>query len=205
MRGRWGVKPSWLKALCGGIEDIREYLWNRVFVSQHEEQSIFKRIVLLFIVCLLTVAMIVLNFKEFIREFVWKRKMKKKQAMFKECSVCKDGYDLSTITSDYLMVYYFCPQCVKTMPENALALILKFRDWGCKQIYKNGRNIGERDVLGIVLSVYYAIKNKASREPLFDAIHKYTWGNIGDTLTLVELLEELSILQENKLKSLKIT
>lgn len=121
--------------------------------------------------------------------------------MFKECTVCKDGYDLDTI--DYMLCTVFCPQCAKAIPEGGLNLIKKFGEWGEKQTDKEGKSIGTKDVLGIILSVYYAIKHKAPREPLFDALEKYTWGNVGDTLTLVELLEELSAMQENKLKPLK--
>lgn len=124
-----------------------------------------------------------------------------KRNMFRECTVCKDGYDVSTL--NYSLVDSFCPTCVKEITEPGLNLIVKFRDWANKQVDKQGRSISMADVKGIVLSVFLAIKYKAPREPLYDSLVKFTWDNIGDAITLSELLEELSTLQENKLKPLQ--
>lgn len=121
--------------------------------------------------------------------------------MLRECSVCKDGYDAEPV--DYILKQYFCPQCIKDVGEPGLQLIDKFRDWALKQTDPNGTPIGDRDVLGIVLSAYYAIKHKAPREPLFDALIKYTWNNVSDAITLSELMEELTTLQTNKMKPLE--
>ena len=120
--------------------------------------------------------------------------------MLRECSVCKEGYDAELV--DYELKQYFCPKCIQEIGSQGLSLIEKFRQWAIKQTDQSGRPIGNTDILGIVLSAYYAVKHKAPREPLYDALAKYTWNNVSDAITLSELLEELTMIQNDKMKPL---
>lgn len=143
------------------------------------------------VMTLLLSAIILMNFKEFLTSWLESRKV-----MLKECSVCKEGYDAELV--DYELKQYFCPQCIGSIGSQGLSLIEKFRQWAMKQVDKNGRPISNSDILGIILSSYYAIKNKAGRLTLFDALDKYTQNNVSDALTLSELLEELTMIQNDK-------
>lgn len=181
----WGE----LKSIWNGLKELLE-------IPRQETQTRFQWVVSQLIIVALMIIIVLFNFKE----FCWSWRMNK-NIMFRECIVCKDGYDTTNLT--YSLSNDFCPQCVKEITPAGINLVERFRDWGMKQVDKNGRSIGYNDVKGITLSAFLAIKNKAPREPLFDALVKYTWDNISDTVTLSELLEELSTLQENKLKPLK--
>lgn len=173
-----------IRSVWYGLKELLE-------IPRPEEQSWGDWFVSQVIIVFLMIVIIAFNFREFFRG--WKSE---KKSMFRECTVCKDGYDVTHL--DYPLVDSFCPQCVKDISEQGLALIVKFREWGYKQVDVHGSSISGADIKGIVLSVFYAIKNKAPREPLFDALLKYTKDNVGDTVTLSELLEELSVLQEIK-------
>lgn len=175
-------------------------IWNGINelldIPRREDQTWREWITGQFMVISIMMLIIGFNFKEFVNDYKEEQK-----SMFKECTVCRDVYDLSTLS--YPLVHYFCLRCIKDITPQGQVLIEKFQDWAYKQTDKTGRSISNNDVTGIVLSVFYAIKNKAPREPLFDALVKFTWDNVGDTVTLSELLEELTALQENKLKPLK--
>lgn len=170
-----------IKSVWYGLRELLE-------VPRFEEQTRLDWFISQCIIIALMGVIILFNFREFLMG--WRGE---KRNMFRECTVCRDGYDTTHL--DYALVESFCPQCIKEITEPGLHLMIRFRDWANKQVDANGRSISSTDVKGIVLSVFYAIKNKAAREPLFDALTKYTSDNISDTVTLSELLEELSILQ----------
>lgn len=112
---------------------------------------------------------------------------------FKECNYCREGFDTDGPSEiRYPGQEYFCINCSNALAPNGWKLIDDVREWA------DTFNPASYQRSGLILSMFNALRTKAPREALYNAIIYYTGGKLESTIKLSEILEGYSEFLENK-------
>lgn len=113
---------------------------------------------------------------------------------FKQCQFCKEGFDTNGPSGlTYPGQDAFCKTCSDSLTPNGWELLEAMSAWVDK--FQDAANYQKN---GLRLTMFNAIRNRAPREALYNAIIYYTGGRLEATIQLAEMLEQYSEFLENK-------